>query len=369
MDDHLPLPTLLSCALVAFTIEFDNESEHRMPHRTTSHGAAAGSLHAPWLVSLAMWSNCMQFVGEEGVTIGELQRLARTPTNLHGMQRWGYVVVEPGPAGNRPKRPRSEWVVRATPAGRKAQEIWRPLFGVIEKRWQARFGEDEIGRLREALWVVARQVEFELPDCLPILGYGLFSDKIQRTEGRAGGGRETASSLSLAALLSKVLLAFAIKFERESAVSLAICANVLRIAGEEGVRVRDIPRLAALSKEAIAMAIGFLGKRGYAAVELESPGSRVKVLRLTAKGRHARETYHQLVWAIEERWRARFGKDTVGGLRELLEQVVGEPTAEHSPLFRGLEPYADGWRAAVPRPAGLPHYPMVLHRGGFPDGS
>jgi hypothetical protein len=32
------LPTLLSHALVAFTNEFDNEAEHRMPHRTTSHG-------------------------------------------------------------------------------------------------------------------------------------------------------------------------------------------------------------------------------------------------------------------------------------------------------------------------------------------
>jgi hypothetical protein len=38
-------------------------------------------------------------------------------------------------------------------------------------------------------------------------------------------------------------------------------------------------------------------------------------------------------------------------------------------LFRGLGPYADGWRASVHKPDTLPHYPMVLHRGGFPDGS
>ena len=57
---------------------------------------------------------------------------------------------------------------------------------------------------------------------------------------------------SLAALLSKVLLAFAIEFERESAVSLAICANVLPLVGEGGMRVRDVPRLAAAWKEAIA---------------------------------------------------------------------------------------------------------------------
>jgi hypothetical protein len=29
----------------------------------------------------------------------------------------------------------------------------------------------------------------------------------------------------------------------------------------------------------------------------------------------------------------------------------------------------DGWRAKVRRPTTLPHYRMVLHRGGFPDGS
>src|SRR5579863_2558049 len=107
----LPLSTLLSQVLVAFTIELDNEFEQRMPHRTTNHG---GTPHAPWLVSLAMWSNCMQFIGEDGVRVTELEELARTTTNLNGMQRWGYIVVAP------------RQIVRATAAGRKAQEVWRP---------------------------------------------------------------------------------------------------------------------------------------------------------------------------------------------------------------------------------------------------
>jgi hypothetical protein len=51
------------------------------------------------------------------------------------------------------------------------------------------------------------------------------------------------------------------------------------------------------------------------------------------------------------------------------EALVGDATADSSPLFRGLEPYPDGWRASVRKPNTLPHYPMVLHRGGFPDGS
>ena len=84
-NGDLPLPTLLSQALVAFTIEFDNEFEHKMPHRTTKHSSGYG----PWLVSMAMYLNCRRFVGDDDVTVGELERLARTKTNLDGMRRWG----------------------------------------------------------------------------------------------------------------------------------------------------------------------------------------------------------------------------------------------------------------------------------------
>jgi len=29
----------------------------------------------------------------------------------------------------------------------------------------------------------------------------------------------------------------------------------------------------------------------------------------------------------------------------------------------------EGWRASAPRPEMLPHFSIVLHRGGYPDGS
>jgi len=235
---RLPLSALLSHVLVAFTIEFENEFERQMPYRTTKYGSTTDSRYAPWLVSLVMWSNCMQFVGVEGVTVAELQRLALTGTNLDGLRRWGYIVVEPDPTDRQSKRLRPDAVVRPTRAGRKAQEVWRPLFGVIEKRWQACFGAEKIDQLRESLWVVVSQFELELPDCLPILGYGLFSrvrhsgeDHVLGTRVEnarwAPAEREDGSSLllPLSALLSKVLLAFAIEFERESHVSLAISAN------------------------------------------------------------------------------------------------------------------------------------------------
>src|SRR5258708_2353748 len=119
-----------------------------------------------------------------------------------------------------------------------------------------------------------------LPDCLPILGYGLFSkgpDHKLPSEAEP----ELARAASLATLLAKVLLTFAIEFERDSEVSLAIGANVLRLVSDEGIPVRDLPRLSAVSKDEIAMSLSFLGKRRYAVVEPESPGSRVKLLKLT----------------------------------------------------------------------------------------
>jgi len=47
----LPLSALLSQALVAFTIEFDNAAELQMQHRTSRHRPAGGGA---WLTSMAM---------------------------------------------------------------------------------------------------------------------------------------------------------------------------------------------------------------------------------------------------------------------------------------------------------------------------
>jgi DNA-binding MarR family transcriptional regulator len=362
---RLPLSTLLSQALVAFTIEFDNEFEHRTPHTTTRQATAQG----PWLASLAMWSNCMQFVREEGVTVRELQSLARTGTNLDGMRRWGYITIEPGPGGSPAKKARPDSVLRPTEKGRIAQEIWRPLFRTIEQRWEDRFGKGEIGRLRESLRALIGRMDLDLPDCLPILGYGLFSkDRDRDRERQAPAKRDTgADSLPLSALLSRVLLAFAIEFERDGDLSLAISANLVRVLDDQGVKVRDLPLLSGVSKEAISMATGYLQKRGYLVIQADPSAGRTKLVRLTPKGREAQGAYRERLRVIEARWQARFG-DEIRNLREALELLIGESTAR-SPLFRGLEPYPDGWRASVPKPSTLPHFPMVLHRGGYPDGS
>jgi len=366
MATRLPLATLLSFALVAFTIEFDNEAEHRLPHRTTKHGAA-GSAAGPWLVSMAMFFNCVRWIPEQGITVRELEHLARTRTNWHGMHRWGYIFLEPSPEDDRPKPPQSALIVRVTGRGRLAQKIWSDLIPEIEQRWQERFGADAVDRLRGALTSIVSQLDPRLPDCLPILQYGLVNEtpKPQKPE----SNRNDTADLPLPALLARVLLAFALEFELDSEVSLAICANVLRVIDDQGTALRFIPALSGVSKEGVAMALTFLTQRGFAKVVSAPTPARTKMVLLTPRGIASRAGYPRQLAAVESRWIEHYGEKAVDALRTALEPVVGDGTKEGSPLFRGLDAYGEGWRARVTKPETLPHYPMVLHRGGYPDGS
>jgi hypothetical protein len=172
----------------------------------------------------------------------------------------------------------------------------------------------------------------------------------------------------LPALLSRVLIAFALDFERESEISLAIGANLLRILDQDGVRIRDLPLRSGVSKESLSMAMGILKKARIAVVVDAAPEVKTKVARLTAKGIEAQQAYQRLLAAIEKSWQTQFGVDTIAALRAALEPLTGDGGAS-SPLFRGLEPYPDGWRAKLRKPEVLPRFPMILHRGGYPDGS
>jgi hypothetical protein len=128
------------------------------------------------------------------------------------------------------------------------------LFSEIEKRWQTRFGKREIYRLRKSLWALISGIDVDLPDCLPILGYGLLSKAPDRKRMTPAGSKlEIDSSLPLPTLLSRAPVAFANEFDGESEVSLAISANVPHVLDEKGLRVRDPPNLTGASKEAIAI--------------------------------------------------------------------------------------------------------------------
>jgi len=361
------LSALLSKALVAFTIETDNEAEHRLAYRTTDYGASArGS--GPWLTSLVMYENCLRFL-DQPRTVAELRQLARTRTNLDGVRRWGYLTItRAGAAGGaRGKHPGPDAVLRATAAGQQARELWEPLPALVEEHWRQRYGTTQIGDLRNALQVIAGQLDPGLPDCLPVLGHGLRSRLLDPAP---SGPAQERDPLPLHALLSRPLLAFAVEFERDCDLSLAVSVNVLRALTADGIRVRDLPLVSGISKEAVSMAMGLLAQARLAVTEPDPAGGRWKVARLTATGAAAQRGYAQRLTECEQRWQDRLDASAVGAVRDQLTLLATAPdAASPPPLSAALAPYPDGWRARVRPPVTLPRYPVVLHRGGFPDGS
>ncbi|HEX4746297.1 MAG TPA: hypothetical protein VFU99_05375 [Gaiellaceae bacterium] len=367
----MPLSTLLSQVLVAHTIELDNEFERRF----VQGGGGAR------VTSLVMWSNLLRFVGD-GITVGDLQAVtglqkARVLSTVGGVERWRYVELLGGGSSAGGVRDgfgsarglRTDSVVRLTDAGRRAAEIWPELLREIESRWRARFGAADIDELAATLRDVVRSVEVDLPEYLPILGTanGMALDIPERKP------RGSRRDLELVALLAQALMAYTLEFEAEAALSLALDANVLRVLDDDGVDARQVSRRAGISPEGTAMALTFLAKTDY--VVVEGASRTTALVRSTTAGRDLRARHSALHAQIEDAWRARHGSEVVSRLSVLLGAVL-----EHPALADGLRPPPGGWRgspkyrsrteALIADPhAGLPHAPMVLHRGGWPDGS
>ena len=360
MPVRFPLSTLLSHVLVAFTVELDNTFERRL----------RDSGHTPRVTSFVMWANFMRFV-RDGITVAELPDAtgiprARTLSTLGGMERWGYVTVgtssearRDGFGSGRGLRP--DWVVRPTAAGRAAAAIWRPLADEIEERWAERFGAAAVGELRLSLEPITGRPAIALPEYIPIVGGASWT----LADAVSGGTYGDASQAPLSTLLSRALLAYTLEFEHEAELALPLTANVVRVLDESGKNVRDVALRGGISKEAVAMATTFLTKHGYVTAE-------EKAIRLTAIGTEAQMRAERRHGEIDACWEAQTGTRLGAALTGLLERkdllaVCLRPAAGG---WRGSKPYLAHTEAVLEDPSGmLPHYPMVLHRGGWPDGS
>jgi hypothetical protein len=362
----LPLSTLVSQVVIAFTIELDNEFERRFQE-------AGGGAR---VTSLTMWSNLLRFVGD-GITLRELISAVGLPkptvlSRVGGVERWGYVSVGPRTRESEgygsARGVLDDWVVQCTPAGQRAGGIWPVLPGEIEARWRERFGAAEIDELTGVLRVVDEMMDADLPHYLPVVSStrGLALE-LGHQMPRQG------VDLPLVVLLAHALMGYTLDFESGSAMSLPLSANVFRVLDDVGVPIRELPSLTGISNEAVAVSLTSLAKTDYVIVE-GAPASK-RMIRLTPAGEALRTIQPSLHARIGRSWRARFGTNVVESLRTALERILDHPV-----LSAGLTPYPDGWRASRPYaartqallsdPRGrLPHCPMVLHRGGWPDGS
>jgi hypothetical protein len=338
-QESRPISALLSQALVAYTVEFDNEFERAM--------ASAGFRGAR--LSLSVWNGLLRFVGEGGVLVKDLSSragltMAWARFQLGCLERWQFISFgqdDRDGFGNG-RGIRADWMVQLTPMGVVAAENWPPLFGVIDDRWRQRFGDRHLGRLITAL------------------------------RGITGVQAGLAESLALA------LRRVAEEFNPQSPLPIELCANTIRALGEEPVAVSELARLTGVAPESCA--IGWQVKP-YVSIEPLAGGGRGKAVKLNARGLLVRQMYQAFAASIEKRW-------ACGELRELLEALfpkIGEGLAPPAGVVRaGGDAPALGRRmmaaAALQRrrdivaqnrnfvrdPAGcLPHYPMWDMNRGF----
>ena len=349
MAEPLPITSLLSQVLIALTIEADNEFENRMPHFTTDHGHQ-GSF-GPWLVSYAAYANFLRFVGDDGIVMADLAAKAgyAPPVHpaYHGMRRWGYVMYDPDIAGSTPKKKDGDAMVRLHPvSGPKARDTWAAVVDALSARWHER-GLDS---LQAALIPIVEDIERPLPEYMPSVGFDRRQPTLENPESRP------AIELDLLGLLSQLLLAIAYDFEAETPRALGTVSGLLEPLTDEPVPTRNLYELSGIAAKEWSSAMNQLAKLGL--VEL---GGKPKSIALTAEGVAAKADADKTLRAVEGAWTKKYGV-SIEHLRRELERVVGD-------AWEWTEPYPDNWRSKVRVPKQLANFPIVSHRGGYPDGS
>jgi hypothetical protein len=347
MDVRPHLATLLSQVLVAYTIEADYEFESLMPHHTTLSQSAGEKPRGPWLISLALWANFLSLVPEEGISVSELSaRAGIRKLDVGGMQRWGYVRLENG-------------ILRLARGGTEAARIWAPIEDRIESRWRDRFGPDVLPGLRSALGSSLADIQQVGPDYLPIVRHGLWTTVQFRSDRDPS---EQGDSLS--AVLCRALTVITVAFERTSPVSIALAANALRVLDSAGTPVRDVSRRAGIAREITDVSIGYLERQGFVTIATE--GGR-KIATPTGAGRAVQKLADERLAELDRRFEP---------ARAPLEAILSNTDAmvdtltPHPQAWRAQNPYAAQTERMLADPrAALPHFPIVTHRGGYPDGS
>lgn len=305
-------------------------------------------------ISLPMWTNGLRFIEADGITVDQLRARARAACNLGGLERWGWISVGDEGPGRRTgygshRGIKDGTVLRPTKAGTYARRVWPRVVSDVERRWRERFGGDVIDSLREALESAPSPMPWSPPEVHPSDGF--------RTHIVAGA--EDDGERPLAALLGQTLTGLAVEYEKTAVVSLPLGAVVMRAIGTGEVWLRDLPALSGVSKEAITMATGFLRRNGLARITAE------RTISLTDDG---------LAALADHRRRAARARHV--SLRAALLAIVEQPAALSAGLtppegcWRGERPYLTQTKRLLADPLGaLPWHPMVLHRGGWPDGS
>ncbi|MYD98782.1 MAG: hypothetical protein F4X98_15540 [Gammaproteobacteria bacterium] len=315
---ELPLPTLLGRAIGAFVHYYDS--------------ARGEDRSVP---QLAVWANALRAIDAEGTEQRQLGRRAviskRVAEVVVGrLEQSGRVSVE---AKAIPGRRGKAKIVHLTANGMAARNAAVRLVDTVQEDWRQRCGDDAIVQLREALSSIVDRLPIELPH--HVTGYGAGDpsvtggDYVLEDPGppripahgqdwpvviREPGS--TTADLPMPALLSQVLAAFAIDYERERLGHLSVVSNFLRLVRDEGVTLERAQALGGVSGNGKTL------HERHLDVVVEPGRARDKGRRvyLTPKSRRMRDAYPHLVREIEERWSEEYG-DAVAALRSALNAI------------------------------------------------
>jgi DNA-binding MarR family transcriptional regulator len=95
----------------------------------------------------------------------------------------------------------------------------------------------------------------------------------------------------------------------------------------EGSRLTDMAESARMTKQSVGEAVTDLERRGYVERCPDATDGRVKIVRLTERGREAQRVGQELIDEIEGDWARRYGAAEIAALREALEAITaGKPS-------------------------------------------
>lgn len=285
----LPLPALLTAALVAFTLECDNQVELDLADR--GHGG---------LLSLVVWLNAIQYLRDRPASVADICRQSHTSLDqvrfvMGKLEHWGWVVSVAQSDGQRrapesTSRGRRRQAISAVTAkstfgltakGEVVVDLWPGVIEEVEKRWRRRHGPALTAALKAASRLAAAP-GVQMPEGVPCSSAHL-----------AGGERFPEGDLDdphgarVPVLLGRALLAVDFAYASRSPVPLALAANTLRVVDGKTPPSR-LHTISGTSPETVASQTKALIHLGLAEL-VNAPSSRAKVLRLTSAGRSAQE--------------------------------------------------------------------------------
>ncbi len=265
--------------------------------------------------SLDEWANLLRVLDLGGIDRRDLQRLTRLSKRALRSRVSAAVRRE---WAEELSSSRGQGIIRLTGKGADVVARFGTLRQAAEDAWRAQVGSERTAALSKALERVVVELPLEHPH-YPA-SYGTVDASIAGGPGqdwkpvRRQGG-DTVAGLSMCALLSQALVAFALQYEELSPVALSVSTSILRRIPPEGRPLHDVgmsPHLSAMNRH------GF--------VRIVDEGDNPAVF-LTTKGRAVNDAYAHRIEAVEHAWRERSGDETVSNLRRVLEDV-----ADHAAL-------------------------------------